>query len=262
MQQQSGGAHDGSASNVQASVASLPVTSSPSQPQGNALPQANAPAQTKPTALTNTSVQSNSASSTPNIVPAASTTAVRNPQLSSNPARAGASLPTSASAQPVAVSEKKPILGEVHLATPKLTPRRSAQNGGEADAGIINLTNDDEPEPNTGALNAGLVGDNKQPVAPAAPLPVGGDVVQAKLISSVPPAYPPLAKSQHISGNVLVDALIDANGRVTTMKIVSGPALLHQAAMDALKQWKYRPATLDGKPTPMHLAVTIQFRLQ
>jgi protein TonB len=262
MQQQSGGAHDGPASNVQASVASLPVTSSPSQPQGNALPQANAPAQTKPTALTNTSVQSNSASSTPNIVPAASTTAVRNPQLSSNPARAGASLPTSASAQPVAVSEKKPILGEVHLATPKLTPRRSAQNGGEAEAGIINLTNDDEPEPNTGALNAGLVGDNKQPVAPAVPLPVGGDVVQAKLISSVPPAYPPLAKSQHISGNVLVDALIDANGRVTTMKIVSGPALLHQAAMDALKQWKYRPATLDGKPTPMHLAVTIQFRLQ
>jgi protein TonB len=71
-----------------------------------------------------------------------------------------------------------------------------------------------------------------------------------------------MAKSQHVSGNVLVDALIDANGRVTTMKVVSGPALLHQAAMDALKQWKYQPATLDGKPTAMHLTVTIQFRLQ
>jgi protein TonB len=82
------------------------------------------------------------------------------------------------------------------------------------------------------------------------------------LISSVPPAYPALAKTQHVSGSVLVDALIDANGRVTTMKVVSGPALLHQSAMDALKQWKYRPATLDGKPTPMHLTVTVQFRLQ
>lgn len=82
------------------------------------------------------------------------------------------------------------------------------------------------------------------------------------MISSVPPTYPALAKAQHISGDVRIDALIDANGRVTTMKIVSGPTLLHQAAMDALRQWKYQPATLDGKPVAMHLAVTIQFRLQ
>jgi protein TonB len=61
---------------------------------------------------------------------------------------------------------------------------------------------------------------------------------------------------------VTVDALIDANGRVTTMKVISGPTLLHQAAMDALKQWKYQPAILDGKPVPMHLSVTLQFRLQ
>ncbi len=261
MQQQSGGAQEGSASNVQASVAALPVTSSPSQPQGNVLPQTNAPAQTNSAMPTKTSVQSNSASNTPSILPAASTTSLRNPQPSATPARVGAGLPASASAQTVAVSEKKPILGDIHLANPKLTPRRTARNGAEADPGI-NLTNDDEPESNTEALNSGLVADNKQPVAPAAPLPVGGDVVQAKLISSAPPAYPPLAKSQHVSGSVLVDALIDANGRVTTMKVVSGPALLHQAAMDALKQWKYRPATLDGKPTPMHLTVTVQFRLQ
>ena len=74
--------------------------------------------------------------------------------------------------------------------------------------------------------------------------------------------YPTLAKNQHISGNVLVDALIDATGHVTTMKVVSGPSLLHQAAMDALRQWKYQPASLDGKLVPMHLAVTIQFHLQ
>ncbi len=71
-----------------------------------------------------------------------------------------------------------------------------------------------------------------------------------------------MAKAQHVSGNVTVDALIDANGRVTTMKVVSGPSLLQQAAMDALKQWKYQPAMLDGKAVPMHLSVTIQFHLQ
>ena len=59
-----------------------------------------------------------------------------------------------------------------------------------------------------------------------------------------------------------VDALIEANGKISAMKIVSGPALLHQAAMEALRQWKYQPATLDGKAVSMHLTVTIQFRLQ
>jgi protein TonB len=46
------------------------------------------------------------------------------------------------------------------------------------------------------------------------------------------------------------------------MKVVSGPVMLQQAAMDALKQWKYKPATLNGNPVSMHLLVTIQFRLK
>ena len=97
---------------------------------------------------------------------------------------------------------------------------------------------------------------------PAAPVPVGGEVKTVQLLSSVQPVYPQMARTQRISGDVKIDALIDENGRVTGMKVVSGPVLLHQAAMDALRQWKYRPAMLDGKPVAMHLVVTIQFRLQ
>src|SRR6267378_2518423 len=264
MQRQSGGVHAGpvSASNVQASVASLPVASSPSQPQGNALPQTNPPAQSNPAALTNTSAQSNSGPATlTNVRAGASAETAHNAQPSSNPANAGTRATTSALAQPAAEQPKKPVLGEVHLAKPKVSASRRAQNGGEPDAGIA-LNNDAQPESSADALNAGLVGCNKQTSAPAAPLTIGGDVKQAKLIFSVPPAYPALAKSQHVSGNVLIDALIDANGHVTTMKVVSGPTLLHQSAMDALRQWKYQPASLDGKLVPMHLAVTIQFHLQ
>jgi TonB family protein len=191
----------------------------------------------------------------------ASTETAHNAQPSSNPANAGARATTSASAPPAAEQPKKPILGAVHLAKPKVSPSRRAQIGGEPDAGIA-LNNDAQPESSAEALNSGLAVGNKQPSAPAAPLPIGGDVKQAKLIFSVPPVYPALAKSQHVSGNVLIDALIDANGHVTTMKVVSGPSLLHQAAMDALRQWKYQPASLDGKLVPMHLAVTIQFHLQ
>lgn len=115
---------------------------------------------------------------------------------------------------------------------------------------------------------------SKQPVAPGsstfAPASssasagggVGGDVKPAKLLSSASPVYPTLAKNQHVGGDVKIDALVDATGRVTAMKVITGPTLLHQAAMDALRQWRYQPATLDGKPVPMHVTVTLQFRLQ
>ena len=94
------------------------------------------------------------------------------------------------------------------------------------------------------------------------PLAVGGEVKQARLLKPVPPVYPPSAKTQHVSGDVKLDALIDANGKVTSTKVISGPVLLHQAAMDAVKQWQYDPAQLNGKATSMHLTVTVQFRLQ
>jgi len=264
MQQQSGGVHAGSAQalNAQASVASLPVASTPSQPLGNVLPQTNPPAQSNSATLKNTSAPSNSAANTLSAAPASpSATTTHSSQPTSNPASGGAAATTSASARPAAEPTKKPLLGEVHLAKPKVAPSRRAQNSGEPDAGIA-LSNEELPDSGAEALNAGLVGGNEQPSAPTAPLSVGGDVKQAKLISSMPPAYPALAKTQRVSGSVLVDALIDANGRVTSMKVVSGPTLLQQAAMDALKQWKYRPASLNGNPVPMHLAVTIQFRLQ
>jgi len=116
--------------------------------------------------------------------------------------------------------------------------------------------------PTGDALGGGLAAGGSKPLLPSAPLPVGGDVKQAKLISSTPPLYPALAKTQHIEGNVRVDALVDENGRISSMKVISGPTLLHQAAMDAIRQWKYQPATLDGKTVPMHLTVTLQFKLQ
>jgi TonB family protein len=109
--------------------------------------------------------------------------------------------------------------------------------------------------PLSGALAADAA---SQPPAPASTT-VGGDVKPARLLSSVPPVYPPIAQSQHVAGDVRIDALIDANGRVSSMRVLSGPPLLHQPAMDALRQWKYQPATLNGTAVPMHLTVTIQF---
>jgi TonB family protein len=201
----------------------------------------------------------NPSSAAPSSSSAATT---HNPQVTSNSLNNGNAVTTASSAQPepAPAEVKKPVLGEVHLARPKVSQKRTVPAGAEPDAGIS--LSEDQPDANADSLEAGLGIANKQPTAPVAPVPVGGDVKQAKLISEVAPVYPALAKAQHVSGGVTIDALIDANGRVTKMKVVSGPTLLQQAAMDALKQWKYQPATLDGKAVPMHLSVTIQFRLQ
>lgn len=156
---------------------------------------------------------------------------------------------------------KKPGLGEVRLAAP--TANRSSIAPGSGDTDVAPSLSSTQVAPTGDAFDAGLVAGNaKQPVAPGVPLPIGGDVIPARLLSSTPPAYPQLAKTQRIEGAVRIDALVDAAGKVSSMKVVTGPVLLHQAAMEALRQWKYQPAMLDGKPVPMHLTVTIQFRLQ
>jgi TonB family protein len=162
------------------------------------------------------------------------------------------------SVEPVEPEIKKSSLGNVRLAKPKIGASPNLQANGAIEP-TFELSGDAVSGKSSLAPN---FADAKQPAAPAAPVAVGGDVKPARLISSVSPVYPALAKTQHVAGDVRVDALIDANGRVTTMKVVSGPSLLHQAAMDSLRHWKYQAATLDGKPVPMHLTVTLQFRLQ
>ena len=147
---------------------------------------------------------------------------------------------------------KKSALGEVHLATPSVNRVANSTQGGDAPS-------IDGSQPSSGEPFAMSVSNSKEPTAP---LPVGGDVVSAKLLKSVPPVYPPAARTQRVGGDVKIDALIDVSGNVSTMKVLSGPTMLHQSAMNALKQWKYEPAKLDGNPTPMHLTVIVQFRLQ
>ena len=96
---------------------------------------------------------------------------------------------------------------------------------------------------------------------PAEPQPpVGGEVVQPRLASQAPVVYPQMARMTRAEGNVVIDARVDESGRVVEMRIVSGPALFHQAAKDSLAQWRYQPALLNGKPIATHLYVTIQFR--
>jgi TonB family protein len=146
---------------------------------------------------------------------------------------------------------KKQNLGSVKLSAPIVNK--------PADPVAMEEALNFEPSQPAAGLASGLVGSaSRQPVAPSS----GSDVKPATLISSVPPIYPQMAKTQRITGAVTIDVLIDATGHVASMAIVSGPALLQESAKDALSHWKYEPAQLHGKPVPMHMKVTIQFKLQ
>jgi protein TonB len=104
-----------------------------------------------------------------------------------------------------------------------------------------------------------------KPVAPpppgkAAPLHVGGHVRPPKAIVQVSPEYPPLARQAHIQGEVQIDAILDEQGNVIDMKVVSGHPLLYQAALDALKKWKYEPTYLNDQPIAVEMIVKISFQ--
>jgi general secretion pathway protein A len=88
----------------------------------------------------------------------------------------------------------------------------------------------------------------------------GGEFRQAKLLSSVSVGYPPIAQQTHTEGDVIINAIVDEKGKVGDMQVASGPLLLRQAALDALRQWRYEPATLDGQPLSIAVQVTISFR--
>jgi protein TonB len=209
-------------------------------------PAASAPA--NPTGAVEKSSSQPAVGKTVNPAPAASSPA--NPAPTPTTKETG----TAARNTPPVEQPKKPVLGDVHLAAPNVNRSAGSAEGSEA-APSIDANQESSAEPLVNLAG----GHSKEP---AAPLPVGGDVKPAQLLKSVPPVYPAAARTQRISGNVQVDALIDASGNVSTMKVISGPTLLHEAAMTALKQWKYEPAKLDGNPTAMHLTVTLQFRMQ
>ncbi len=86
-------------------------------------------------------------------------------------------------------------------------------------------------------------------------------LVPATPISQPSPSYPEIALRTRTSGSVVLDLQIDENGRVTKATPVSGPALLHQAAIAAALKWRYKPASIDGKNVPSQARVTMNFSL-
>jgi protein TonB len=98
-------------------------------------------------------------------------------------------------------------------------------------------------------------------VQPPKPAAIGGRVKPPRLLKSAPPVYPPVARQRKMEGDVAIEATVDASGKVAATRIVSGPALFHQAALDAVRNWKYQPATLNDQPVSADVLVVLKFRI-
>jgi protein TonB len=81
------------------------------------------------------------------------------------------------------------------------------------------------------------------------------------MVRQIMPVYPPIAKTAHIAGTVVLHAVIAKDGSVEDLQYVSGPPLLMKSAMDAVKQWRYQPTQLNGDPVEVDTTISVVFTL-
>jgi periplasmic protein TonB len=100
------------------------------------------------------------------------------------------------------------------------------------------------------------------PPTPSVPRRVGGDIQQPTKIAHVSPTYPSIARSARVSGVVILEATIDEVGAVRDVRVLRSIPLLDQAAVDAVRQWRFTPTLLNGQPVSVLMTVTVAFNLE
>ncbi|HTW31615.1 MAG TPA: energy transducer TonB [Candidatus Sulfotelmatobacter sp.] len=86
-------------------------------------------------------------------------------------------------------------------------------------------------------------------------------MLQGSLIRQVQPSYPPMARTAHVQGSVVLAALISSDGTIRNLRLISGHPMLAPAAIDAVSQWRYRPYILNGEAIEVETQITVNFKL-
>jgi protein TonB len=138
----------------------------------------------------------------------------------------------------------------------------------------IEIIKEAAPDVSIGQANVGVVGGTgplggvgpviapppPKPVTPAR-IRVGGNVQAASLVRKVQPVYPQIARTAHVSGTVVLHAIIAKDGTIQELQYVTGPPLLMRAAMDAVREWRYKPTLLNGEPVEVDTTISVVFSL-
>ena len=102
-----------------------------------------------------------------------------------------------------------------------------------------------------------------EPEVADGPIYVTGDVQKPEKLNAPPPQYTEIARKARIQGVVIVQAIIDEQGNVTNVQVLKGlPMGLSESAVEAVKQWKFKPATLNDRPVAVYFNLTVNFQLQ
>ncbi|MBZ5556732.1 MAG: TonB family protein [Acidobacteriia bacterium] len=117
-------------------------------------------------------------------------------------------------------------------------------------------------EPGSGEPRAAIVERTPPPAPPQDPIRLHSGMQMPRKLVDVAPVYPAIASAARKEGVVILEAIIDTHGDVASVRVLRSIPLLDQAAVDAVRQWKYTPTLLNGVAVPLVMTVTINFTLQ
>src|SRR5215472_6357859 len=169
--------------------------------------------------------------------------------------------PAAPKAPPKAPEVQKPVpVKPVEMVAPTVIPEKIPEP--EAPAGVDGGVEGGVEGGVPGGVVGGVVGGTGPGTGEGEPLRVGGDVKPPQLIQKPEPSYPEAARKARMEGVVILEAIITAQGTVEDVKVLkSVNPLLDASAVRAVQQWKYKPATLNGRAVRVYLTVTVTFNL-
>jgi len=180
--------------------------------------------------------------------------------------------PPPAAAAPVKVVKPQTEVVNGALRTPTKIPEK-VQMLKEDDApmmagggGVVGGVPGGVPGGSLGGVLGGIIGSASSSVPKIAQptvqrIKVSQGVQEGLLTNKVQPSYPPLARQARIQGEVVLQAVISKSGTIENLKLISGHPMLAPAAIDAVKQWKYKPYYLNGEPVEVDTMITVKFNL-
>jgi len=167
--------------------------------------------------------------------------------------------------QQVKIQKIETELDQGQLRTPTKIPEKikiiKEEENPPQNAGVMGGVVGGVPGGSAGGVIGGIIGSTNVPKMAVQRMRVSAGVIEGNLVKKVTPTYPPLAKTARIQGDVVLQAVISKDGNIENLRVVSGHPMLVQSALDAVRQWKYKPYVLNGEPVVVDTTITVKFNL-